>query len=267
MTFALNSADPHAPAYRLTAEVDHFGRFDLDWNYDLEMVPWAGVEAHTVLSVEDVADRGLILFQGYPDVVRHIDFPYAFPTQWPIMSRRMYDVLFSVGAFARELLPFAVVDGTRAREAWFDSGRLRPECVVGDFVLPRLSEPLDIFDAERSKYAPYTDAPGFLGSVDEYVLKLPREGLPPLFMLKGEPHRLFVSNAARRALMAAKIQGPAYVSLRGYGAHGSLSDEVDVPVAIPGLAPSAGPPEREARAGEKPRSRPSLLSRLRSIFR
>jgi hypothetical protein len=217
-------------AYRITWEVDHFTSFGLDWDVDLELVEYPGYDSSQIFSPKPFRHPDPILLQGYPPVVRHIDYPYM-RIGWPVMSRRMYEVLLQVGSIAHRCIPIAVVDSRLPAHAWRDSrGKLLESVLIGDYVLLQLTEPQTVFDRNKSVFQPNPAFPDWLGDVDEYVFESSVGSLPPFFNLAGEFTRFFVSREAREALREAGIAGSAYVSLEGYARSGN--DEVDVPVDI-----------------------------------
>jgi hypothetical protein len=100
--------------------------------------------------------------------------------------------------------------------------------VSRDYCVIQLLERLDIFDFERSKYTHDPDFPASIGDVDEYVLNIPRGGGgPPIFHIKGEAVKVFISHAARMALKKAGVTGVGYTSLKGI--KGGKGMFVDIP--------------------------------------
>lgn len=135
-------------------------------------------------------------------------------TRWPVMSRRMLDVLLSVREFEHHAIPVTLVQDTIPVEVRYDaSGRPKPEYSKSDYVAVQLTSYADVFDVERSTFSWHPMFPEHAGIVEEYVFKVPPEGLPPLFRVAIFFVDLFVSAEARAALDAAGIRGPVYKSL------------------------------------------------------
>jgi hypothetical protein len=154
-------------AYRLRYEVNHFGDFGLDWSEDIEIINydtyWSGSLYSPVPYGPPTKHPNPIIFKGYWDVMKHIDFPYN-SDYWSVMSKKMYETLLSVGTFPHRLIPMVMIDWqvqpwewfgetTITREnaykveqsEWYKMGRnLRKEVIHEDFVLVHINEPLDI---------------------------------------------------------------------------------------------------------------------------
>jgi hypothetical protein len=220
-------------AYELRWDLDHFEDYHiLDWSYDLEMEPFPGIEKADMYDVKPFPHPSPVIFRAYPDIVNYIDYPYP-ENHWPVMSKRMYEALRSVGNFPHRVIPVAVVDWRVMRDKWRDKdGRLRDEITNWNYVAVQLTEFADVFDWEKSKYTPHERMPGRVEDVKEYVFKIPPGGLPPLFRIASDRVSLFISAEARAALKAAGVCGTTYMSLRGLQ-KGGIGREKDVPVVIP----------------------------------
>lgn len=219
-------------AFELRWELDHFEKFKLDWNYDLEVVPFAGSERADFFGTELFKTPNPVVFAGYPDIVKHIDYPYP-NNRWSVMSQRMLDALLKVGNFPHRLIPVAVVDWRISEAERYDRfGNLRKELTVNNFVAVQITELSDFLDHDESSSATGADNPEEFIEIEKYVFRVSKEGFPPLFRLKGYPVPLFISAKARSALKREGINGTRYLSLQGYN---QREDEVDVPVKITGL--------------------------------
>jgi hypothetical protein len=132
-----------------------------------------------------------------------IDYPYLPSARsWPIMSRRMLDVLLSVESFSHQVIPviFTHIDGL------VPSGEERH-----DFIILQLLEHFDGLDRDRTEYSnTFDESDPELEIIDftgEMVLKEPSNGFPPIFRVKEDGVSLYVSAAAKEALEKAGIQG------------------------------------------------------------
>lgn len=217
-------------AYSLDWELDHFENYQLDWQHDLVCQFYAGLSRSAIFDIERFETFGPLIYTGYPDIVRQIDYPFT-NNGWPVMSRRMYNTLLAAGSFPHRALPVAVIDCRVPNSEWYDSQRkLREEITDRNFVAIQLTELLDIFDWQNAKYTVDEEQPDLIVDVEEYLFKLPETGLPPLFRIKGDTTPLFISALARKILKDANMSGPRYISLCGYQENGG--DEVDVPVKL-----------------------------------
>jgi hypothetical protein len=222
-------------AYKLSWDVEHFEELGiLDWEYDIFIEEFEGYDEKLFTYVEECKHPNPIMFQAYKPVVEHIDYPYP-DNLWNIMSRRMYETLLSIGDFSHRVIPIAMIDSrtqpwnwfettTITRENAYEEGRasrykmgknLKKEVCFGDFVLVQMTEHLDIFDYEKSKYKKDDANSQKIVFIYEYVFKIPHNGLPPIFKIR-ESSTIFISAEAREIMKKEKITGITYISLKGY---------------------------------------------------
>jgi hypothetical protein len=175
-----------------------------------------------------------VVFEADFDALTRTDYPVS-NVNWPVMSRRMYYTLFTVGEFPHRVIPVAVIDDTsfvfESERRFLADGTPSPEVTnFDDFVAVQLLERSNYFDFEHAEYEPDPDFPDLAHSVERYVLNEPEGGFPPLFRLAVTPSKLFISVEARDTLRESGIRGPAYYALSdGF----SIQDEVDIPVEVP----------------------------------
>lgn len=218
-------------AYRLSWDLSHFEKYDIEETSDLSFVEFGGCDKFAIYRTENFSAPNPLIYSGYPPSVKGIDFPLT-DNDWTIVSPQMYEILISVGDFPHRALPTAAIDCEVHPDKRFKpDGRLRPEIIISEFITVHLTEHLPIFDFEKSIYTrPSKNLPDLL-EVDEYVFKIPTQGLPPLFRIAADPTPLFISREARENLKAALISGTRYISLKGFSANGG--DTIDVPVTLP----------------------------------
>lgn len=217
-------------AYLLTHDVERFEHYETDYQADLmiENVPLS--ERLDIFDEKPIGAPNPVIYRGYPPIVRAVDFPVT-DNSWTVVSRRMLDTLKAVGDFPHLEFPVVVADSSIPRENWRDeNGDWRERVVLKNYTAIQLTEHLNVFDFEKSKYERDENFPEFVGDVSEYVFKIPKGGLPPVFHVRGVPVKLFVSQAARQALKAAKITGIEYVSLKGFKRGGRFVD-VSIPIS------------------------------------
>jgi hypothetical protein len=128
-----------------------------------------------------------------------LDYPYILEVwSWPIMSRKMLDVLLSVGSFPHQIIPITFK-------------KLESKEINHDYVILQIMELSDLLDMEKSVYSIETvfadPEETFVCDVKLKVLKEPANGFPPIFRIKGDHVPLYISAVARQALEDAGIQG------------------------------------------------------------
>jgi hypothetical protein len=152
-----------------------------------------------------------IVFAGLKDWLSPTDYPYIPEvSNWPIISRRMLDVLLSVGDFPHQVIPvlFRSIDRPEySEEEWLVKSLVRNH----DYIILHLLELSDVFDMERSEYNTERGVADperiLLTDVQNVVLKEPEGGFPPIFRVKEYSLRWYVSAKAKQALEDAGIQG------------------------------------------------------------
>jgi hypothetical protein len=152
-----------------------------------------------------------IVFAGLKDWLDPTDYPYIPEvSDWPIISRRMLDVLLSVGDFPHQVIPvlFRSIDRPEySEEEWLAKSLVYNH----DYIILHLLELSDVFDMERSEYNTERGVADpemvLLTDVQTVVLKEPEGGFPPIFRVKEYELRWYVSAKAKQALEDAGIQG------------------------------------------------------------
>jgi hypothetical protein len=155
---------------------------------------------------------------GVESVLQETGYPYSkYGSSWPIMSKRMLEVLLSVRDFPHQTIAIDIKDATQVADVERGIGLKDSGIHNHNFVIVQLLEQLDIFDWEQSVYEPDTiSSSSFtVGEINKMVLKEPETGFPPLFRVTINSTRLYVSAAARAALEAAGIGGVKFRNLAG----------------------------------------------------
>jgi hypothetical protein len=152
-----------------------------------------------------------IEFHGYESSLSITDYPYT-DVHWPIMSKRMLDTLLAVGEFPYRTWDVSFVGFPDNAPAMMLeqglSGGVRHD---NEFVAVQLLEHLDIFDWENSVYRMSSLFPEEVDQIRKLVLKIPEQGLPPIFRLKVDNILLYVSPEGCAALEAENIRGVRFV--------------------------------------------------------
>jgi hypothetical protein len=214
-------------AYRLTWETEHMEFYDGDFEMELREFPkWEKTNGLHKITPYNLPEP--VVFEADFEALSFTDYPIN-NVYWPVMSRRMYYTLCTVGEFPHRVMPVAMIDDRsfvfESERRFLADGTPNPEVTNFDnFVAVQLLEETDYFDFEYSEYEPDPDFPEWVTSVRRYVLNEPPEGFPPLFRLAAYSVTLFISAEAREALREAGIRGTAYFPLD------QVQSEVDIPV-------------------------------------
>jgi hypothetical protein len=186
-----------------------------DLGYHAQVVPFEGYEQVSIAMnkpSETVNFPNPVEFQGLLSTVRQTDFP-VIQERWPVMSKRMVEVLESVGSFPHRIRPARILDGRIGRslaegDRRFDEqGNFKPEFYTDDYILLQITEHLDAIDLERSVYRRYEPDVNMLSGVRKFVFKDIGREYPPIFRPTHCPARLFISDSAKQALEEASIKG------------------------------------------------------------
>jgi hypothetical protein len=186
-----------------------------DLGYDAQPLPEQGAEQFSNVYAEpsevDIPSQPL-LFQGLLRAVHQTDYPVTLGETYPLMSRRMVEVLESVGSFPHQVIPVRILDGAIGRHLsdednrYNADGNLKPEYYTDDYVLLHLTKHLDAMDLDRSEYEDYDPVTNSIMFVDKFVFKDIGHEYPPIFRLVQCPPAVFISEAAKQALEAAGMR-------------------------------------------------------------
>ena len=151
-----------------------------------------------------------IRMEGAHIQIEGLDYIVTNP-DLPVMSKRMLSVLESVGYFPHQTISVTIEDTVLVTGT---DGKLQPSGKINtDYVAVQLLEQLDIFDRKKSIYEPSFINPNDVGDIDKLVLKVPPQGLPPIFRIKDNRTYLYVSPEAKTALEEAGITGIRFVRI------------------------------------------------------
>lgn len=185
-----------------------------DLGYDAELIPFKGSDLfdYAMWETDEISEYPVpIEFQGLLKTVRQTDYPVTRPSL-PLMSKRMLEVLKSIGSFSHNVLPTRITDGTIGRRLtnednrYDEDGNLKPDYYTDNYVLLHLTSHLDAMDLERSEYDDYDTETNLVSSIDKFVFKDIGHEFPPIFRLTHCPVVLFISEAAKEALEAAGMK-------------------------------------------------------------
>jgi hypothetical protein len=206
------STERRVKAYRLMPEAE---TVNSDLGFHAQVVPFEGCEQVSIAMCEPsetIEFPNPVEFQGLLSTVRQTDFP-VIEEGWLVMSKRMVDVLESVGSFPHRVLPTRILDGDLGRslaegDRRFDEqGNFNPEFYTDDYVLLQITEHLNAMDLEHSVFQRLNPKTNNVSGVRKFVFKDIGREYPPIFRLSNCKVFLFISEAAKQALEAAEIQG------------------------------------------------------------
>jgi hypothetical protein len=224
-------------AYQILNNVQRLRRMESGDAYDLkafEFPKMADIRALYKPQILDLPNPTFFYEYSTRQFITTLDSFSALGTGC-IYSKRMINALQSVKNFKYQTYPIAVLEekdqGGNYNHPYEHPEEFKKTSIRDDLFLFQTLEFLDVFDWEKSDYrqGELSKEVGSPGNVNEYVLKEPVGGFPPLFRLPYAPVTLFISVEAREALKQAGIAGPAFLSLRGYRPDSQL--QIDVPIS------------------------------------
>jgi hypothetical protein len=215
------SIERSVKAYCLMHETE---TMNSDLGYHAQVVPFEGFEQVSICMCEPSETVELpnpVKFQGLLSTVRQTDYP-VIQERWPVMSKRMVEVLKSVGSFPHRVLPTRILDGDIGRslaegDRRFDEqGNFKSEFYTDDYVLLQITEHLDAMDLERSVYRRYDPEINSVSGLRKPVFKDIGREYPPIFRPTHSPVGFFITEAAKQALETAGIRGYWLIDYEGY---------------------------------------------------
>ncbi len=215
------STEHGVKAYELMHETETMNE---DLGYHAQVVPFDGFEQVSIAMSdpsETVEFPDPVQFQGLLSTVRQTDFP-VIKERWTVMSKRMVEVLESVGSFPHRILPARILDGDIGRslaegDRRFDEqGNFKQEFYSDDYVLLQITEHLDAMDLEHSVYERHNPKTNNVLGVDKFVFKDIGQAYPPIFRLTHCSTFLFITEAAKQALETSGIRGYWLIDYEGY---------------------------------------------------
>lgn len=185
-------------AYKLSQNLDHIKNDnDLDvWQVTQSLKE--KIKLHWKL--EPILEFPTHRFEGKVEQrLSWLDYPND-KFGYPIMSKKMVNILTSVGQFKHQAIPIEIHD-------W------KSDQKTDDFVFLHLLECIDVLDREKTEF--YEQLSSEFVTVRRAALKMPEQGYPPLFRVKDVGLTRFISKEAREALKVADIKGVHFVPLIG----------------------------------------------------
>jgi len=186
--------------------------------YDATLIEFEGWERTAgLLGIEHLEIPTPVVFEADFPTAQKSDYP-CNDRGWPLMSRRMLDVLGDVGAFPHRCIPVVLANRrVIAEQRYTSDGEMRAEAVDDRFTAVQLTSYLDALDKVNSIFTQSEIGGAMLYVFERLALVEPENGFPPLFRLDEDASHLLVSADARRALEDADIRGVAFEPLPGMG--------------------------------------------------
>jgi hypothetical protein len=224
-----------AKAYKLTYDATRFDGVDEEMAYDAYVEPFWNwnildhafhsafpftVEGFIGEYIED--DQGEMIAARLPKSMEFhgprpwpppTDFPVIsdIKTAWSVMSKRMIEVLLTVGNFPHQVIPVVFICGDEEYDEIWNNGP--PPKPIYDYAILQLLEISSFLDLERAEYTNivYSDGFGiFTSHRGETVFIEPEQGFPPIFRVRGCFFDVYVSAVAKRALEEFEIRGLSF---------------------------------------------------------
>ncbi|WP_028973389.1 hypothetical protein [Spirochaeta cellobiosiphila] len=198
--------------YELDCNTDHL----VDIEYDIFHMPFENDVLTSAILFEGkkkLPDK--FIFSGDFDSVGTFDY-ITNDLRIPIFSKRMIDLLTSLGEFEHELIPCEIFDFSIPHEKVFEDRskwlfKSSVEINKDYFVLRPLGDFLEM-DYEKSEYEMLTGFPGEIESITNLVIKEVEGGLPPLFRIKERSIAILVPESVKAELEAAGLKGLVFES-------------------------------------------------------
>ncbi|WP_028973390.1 hypothetical protein [Spirochaeta cellobiosiphila] len=150
------------------------------------------------------------LFSGDFDSVGEFDY-ITNDLRIPILSKRMIDILNSLGDFEHELIPCEIFDFSIPHEKVFEDRSkwlFKPSIELNKdyYALRPLCDFVEM-DYEKSEYETLSRNPKKMAAITKLVLKEVEGGLPPLFRIKEKSSSILVTESVKVELEAAGLRG------------------------------------------------------------
>ena len=154
-----------------------------------------------------------ILFQADFSIISIYDYP-TNSLRIPIFSKKMIEVVESVGRTQIDWFDIVMVDDTYMEERFDKNGNLNKEVPTNtDFKTFRIKKTEDYINLEQSEYRPLKSNPKAPGRFKKFVLNEPETGFKPIFRTKYIPSSLIVTEEIKNEFENNEIQGCVFNEL------------------------------------------------------
>jgi hypothetical protein len=213
-------------AYRCMSSSSHIPkrpkRGDVE-KYDALIYPEYSVEQWALIKTLPYDGPEPINFLGWLKRLPKTDYPRNIPG-FSLMSKRMLEVLYSVGYFPCRAIETRIFsyDLEYEIEEYLDQQNLALDLCNKEYVAVQLLEHSELIDREHSIIETDPEFPDSPPQIEKLVLKEPPNGFPPVFRVADNPSWLYVSAAAKEALDQANIKGLYYIAWDETGIRGPV---------------------------------------------
>ncbi|MBI9064673.1 MAG: hypothetical protein JEZ14_21995 [Marinilabiliaceae bacterium] len=189
--------------YKLSWDLSHSGdpekdAFHLPFKNENEF----GVD---IISLREFELPEQIYFQANFNLIPKYDYPLT-SLEVPVVSKRILEILNSLGDFSFRLIPVIMIDDTYFSELFDANNRLNSNVPVNtSYSIIQIMSYTEVFDYENSIFEEDFILP--VGHIDKLVLKKPQNGFPPIFRIQEKASEIFISKEAKEALELANIKG------------------------------------------------------------
>lgn len=161
-------------------------RLDL---YGNEGIVYREKQSDNLLRVTKAQMPAELEFVGFDDLLTYTDYPYLPGIEsWPIMSKRMLNILLSLSDFSCQIIP--VIFKNKNNLLPTSKERENPPVAHNhDFVIVQLLNHSNLFDRDNSNYTIEHDT-NLIGetveivNINKVVLKKPVSGFPSIFRIR-----------------------------------------------------------------------------------
>jgi hypothetical protein len=200
-----------ALAYDIRPNLDHIPKRPKRGEvatFDAILFPEGCIKNWDLINISTYNGPEPIIFLGWIERLSKTDFPRNIPGL-PIISKRMLEVLLSVGDFPHRVIstrifPYELRYTGDTGEHW-NPENLPIDLCNQDYVVVQLLEYTNATDYDRSTFRIHPAFPDDPPVVDQLVLRCPPSGFPPLFRVDSSRLKLFISPSAKIALEEEKI--------------------------------------------------------------
>lgn len=190
--------------YTLRQDISHLG----DIPYDAEHIPFENSKELRYLMFSDkkIDIKTPLYFDADFEIPGDIDY-LVNDLDWPIISKKMYEVILKCGDFKHEVIPVCLVDDTVCEDRFDNKGIFNSSIPVNnDYIALHIQEFPDIFDYEKSVYEKHPIIPGQINTIEKLVL-VNGNSIPQIFKLKEGVAKIFINEELKNLFFEYKIKG------------------------------------------------------------
>lgn len=132
---------------------------------------------------------------------------------WPILSKKMYNIILEAGSFEHRVIPVTLVDDTNLEERFDGMGNFNNNIRTNtEYIALQLQDFPDLFDYENSDYDSDDLFPDEIGYVRKLVLK-ENDSAPSVFRLREKKTLIFITEDTKKSLEMNNIKGISILNI------------------------------------------------------